>query len=200
VWQYDIYDWSESNVSRRLSTLLLLTLALVRPVSADDLTLLGEWVLNAELSQEQQPKKKSGGGGGFSPNVSVGGIYIPLPGGGGESGGTPIKTPDAAYAKTVTISREDDDIVVHYHKLGKDTYVEGNIQGTKTRWSTRKLTSSFKTTSTSVKESFEVEDDGRLHVTIKINPKSGSTRTFKRVFERTDTNSTRADDGSPKES
>lgn len=173
-------------MTRATLAISLFCLAFAIPaVAEDDPAFVGQWVLNAELSEEKQPKKKSGGGSGFRPSVSIGGIYVPVPGGGDSGGGTPIKTPDAVYAKQITIARLDaKTVVVKYHKLGVDTYVAGNVQGTKTRWSDDKLTSSYKATSASVNESFEVEDDGRLHITIKVNPKSGSTRTFKRVFER----------------
>lgn len=171
---------------RSLPVIIVLAFAFDVPSYAEGRpAFLGQWVLNAELSEAEQPKKKSrSGGSGFRPNVSVGGIFLPVPGSGGESGGAPIKTPDAVYAKSITVYQEDDGIVVDYNKLGQDKYVAGNVQGTKTRWSDRKLTSSFKTTSASVREQFEVKDDGRLYITIKVNPKSGSTRTFKRVFDR----------------
>ena len=170
----------------RISTIIILAAMTISAATGaeEPPDFIGQWVVNTELSEQEQPKKKKSGGGGFFPNLSVGGIYVPLPGSGGEGGGTPIKTPDAVYAKQVTISQQDKNILVKYHKLGEATYVAGNIQGTKTRWNQTKLTSGFSATSASVKETFEVKRDGRLYITVKINPKSGATRTFKRVFDR----------------
>ena len=57
------------------------------PYSASANTLLGNWVLNQELSRELQPantnqKKNPFGGLSGSPSVVLGGIPIPIPGSG----------------------------------------------------------------------------------------------------------------------
>ena len=56
----------------------------------------------------------------------------------------------------------------------------------KKKWSSRKLSSSYVSTSRKVSMTYEIRKDDRLLVSVKLNPKKGPTREFKRVFERAD--------------
>ena len=65
-----------------------------------------------------------------------------------------------------------------------DTLKRGNDQGLVSRWSARKLTTRYETTSRKVSQVYQVRRDGTLLVTVKLNPKRGPTVVHKRVFER----------------
>ena len=62
--------------SRPLGRLLAMLLIIACPTvaaAAEPADLLGDWVLNSELTHEMQPKQSGGGGGGFgTPSISVG--------------------------------------------------------------------------------------------------------------------------------
>ena len=53
-----------------------------------------------------------------------------------------------------------------------------------TSFSQRKLTSKYQTTTRKVSKTFEMRSDGRLLVTVKLNPNQGKTIVHKRVFDR----------------
>ena len=61
---------------------------------------------------------------------------------------------------------------------------KGNVQGTKTRWNQRKLTTRYATTSRKVSRTFEIQQDGRLLVTVKLDPNRAKAAVHKRVFDR----------------
>ena len=98
--------------------------------------LTGVWVLNADASQELVRKKKTGEGlGGLRSSVSVGGIGIPLPGGGqaAATSGTKLKDPDVLFCQQLEISVVDEVVVVSYQGLGEDRMKPGKHQGKKVR-------------------------------------------------------------------
>ena len=47
------------------------------------------------------------------------------------------------------------------------------------------LSTDYESTSRKVTRTLEIQKDGRLLMSVKINPKKGKTRRFKRVFDRT---------------
>lgn len=173
------------------STALALVIALsgagVAHGAAPPEWLLGDWVLNNELTQAEQAKvkNKSGGtGGGFSSSVSIGGI--PLPGSGSAQsgpGGT-AKDPEVLRCREMTISSQGEGLLFDFKDAGKELMKRGNNKGRVTKWNKRKLTSRYETTSRKVDRQFEVADDGRILVTVKIKPNRSARITQKRVFER----------------
>jgi hypothetical protein len=167
---------------------LLIALCWVTPAEAADppAWLLGDWVLNNELTAAAQVKKKDGGGfGNLSSSVSVGGI--PLPSGSGSAqqgpGGTP-RDPDVLRCREMTVSAQGEDLLFEFAGAGTELMQRGNNQGRVSKWNRRKLTSRYETTSRKVQRIFEAGDDGTLIVTVKIKPKQAARITQKRIFQR----------------
>jgi hypothetical protein len=163
--------------------------AAAAPAAADSPGLIGEWTLNNELTIEVQPEGKEthrfSGNGSVRPSVSVGGI--PIPTGGGtqrEYSTSPSSDPKVLSCTELAIEHLGDDIRLTYQGVGSETLKPGKVQGTRTRISQTRLTSQYATTTRKVSKTFELRDDGRLLVTVKLNPNRGATVVHKRVFDR----------------
>jgi hypothetical protein len=170
-----------------LPTLLVIT---TLPAFASGSALEGRWVINHDLTSEIRPDNLDGdmfGGFEFDPHFSIAGI--PLPTGTSqpapETNGSP-KNPDILQTQEVIIQEVDDWMMFTFTGVGKEKLKKGKYRGTKTRWSDNKLTSSYESTSRKVSMVYEIRKDGRLMVSVKLNPRKGSTRQFKRVFDRAD--------------
>ncbi|MDH3642325.1 MAG: hypothetical protein OES38_09530 [Gammaproteobacteria bacterium] len=171
-----------------LSSLTIIIALVGGWASADSPGLIGDWRLNNELTSEVQPRGKdthSGGLNSVRPSISVGGIPLPTGGGSqGEFSNAPAHDPKVLRCAELTIEHEGEAIRFTYQGAGGETLKPGNVQGTRTRIADRKLTSSYQTTTRKVSKTFELRDDGRLLVTVKLNPKRGATVVHKRVFDR----------------
>ena len=173
----------------RALTLCALTLAAAAGAAAAESPLLGRWTLNHELTREAQPEgpkqRKSLGSNLPRTSVSVGGVPLPTPG-----STTPMpaagmaKDPHILHAADLTIEPAGDALTLDYGGGRIDTFKRGNDQGLVSRWSARKLTTRYETTSRKVSQVYEVQRDGRLLVTVKLNPNQGPTLVHKRVFDR----------------
>ena len=168
-----------------ISTLLLVA---GTQAAAEATGLFGRWQLNNELSTDVQD---TGGGidlsgANVSTSVSVGGI--PIPTGGSrppsEISKLPSKDPDVLRCAELTIEPVGEDVLLTYVGVGSETLSKGNVQGTKTRWNQRKLTTRYATTSRKVSRTFEIQQDGRLLVTVKLDPNRAKAAVHKRVFDR----------------
>lgn len=150
--------------------------------------LLGDWVLNSEMTHELQPEVSSGGGGGGfgTPTISVGGVGIPLPGGSSNAGGGGgARDPRVLRCDAMTVSMDEADVHFAYAGSGEETMKAGNDQGRKTSWNNRnKLTQKYTTTTRTVTKSYQLDEAGFLVVKVKINPKGSKAATHVRVFER----------------
>lgn len=148
--------------------------------------LLGDWVLNSELTHELQPKQSGGGtSGGFgSPTISVGGVGIPLPGGSRAAPSGGARDPRVLRCDAMTVTLIDENVHFTYQGVGEETMKPGNDQGRRTTWRRDALTQKYTTTSRTVRKSYELDKDGRLIVKVKISPKGAKSATLVRVFER----------------
>ena len=166
----------------------LMLMVILAPSFAAAATLTGSWTYNNDLSTESQPKAAKGSVfGGFSGGVVVAGLPIPIPGGSqGQATTSSPKDPDALYAQTMTIEEYEDRIVVIYGNLGTREFVPGKHLGRKTKWNGKKLSESYETTTRRVRQTYELNRDGRMLVTVKISPNGAKNRTYKRVFDRAD--------------
>lgn len=173
----------------QLRWLLALFVAAV-PVAAlgkgEPTALLGEWVLNSELTHELQPKQSGGGGGGFgTPTISIGGVGVPLPGGSSSAAGSgTARDPGVLRCDAMTISMAAEDVHFAYNGSGEETMKPGNDHGRKTSWNRTRLTQKYSTNVRKVSKTYELDADGRLIVRVKINPKGAKSATHVRVFER----------------
>lgn len=167
----------------------LLSGLLPHAVTAD--TLLGNWVLNQELSRELQPantnqKKSMFGGLQGSPSIVVGGIPIPIPGSSSskEVSTGSVRDPQVLRCAEMTIELVGEDILFTYVGVGTEQLKQGNYRGTKTTYKSKKLTSRYETTSRTVSKTFELTKEGRLHATVRLKPNKGKTLVYHRVFDR----------------
>lgn len=152
--------------------------------------LLGAWVLNNDLTVAAQSKKRSGGApsfGGISSSVSVGGVFVPIPGGGSQaSTGGSARDPQVLRCTELQVEMKGDNVHFTYAGVGAETMKPGDNQGRVTRWSRKKLTSKYETTSRKVSKTYALQKDGTLLVTVKIRPKQAAAIVQKRVFQRPD--------------
>ncbi|MFP6815404.1 MAG: hypothetical protein VB948_07640 [Pseudomonadales bacterium] len=181
-----------NNVVTRTLTIaavgLVVTL-LIGTAAADSPGLIGSWTLNNELTLEVQPEGKQtsrwGGNSSVRPTISVGGMPIPTGGSSqGQYSSAPTRDPKVLSCAELGIEHVGDDVHLTYVGVGSETLTPGNVQGTRTSFSQRKLTSRYETTTRKVSKTFELRKDGRLLVTVKLNPKQGATVVHKRVFDR----------------
>lgn len=171
------------------ATLFACALSLVTPSGwAQPEALFGTWRLNNELTTDVQDSRSGPdlSMGNVSTSVSVGGI--PLPTGRNnppaEYATLPSKDPDVLRASELTIEPLADAVQLTYRGVGSETLSKGNVQGTRTRWSKSKLTTRYATTSRKVSRTFALRDDGRLLVTVKLNPNRAKAAVHKRIFDR----------------
>ena len=168
--------------------LTLLALGLASYGVAESPGLIGNWTLNNDLTREVQPAGKEThrmSGTSVRPSISVGGMPLPTGGGAqGEYSSAPSRDPKVLSCSELGIEHVGDDIMLTYLGVGSETLSPGNVQGTRTSFSQRKLTSKYQTTTRKVSKTFEMRSDGRLLVTVKLNPNQGKTIVHKRVFDR----------------
>jgi hypothetical protein len=164
----------------------LIAFAAAADIFAAESELAGRWILNDELTREVQPddpKQRDLLGNLPRASVSVGGV--PLPTGGGQP--PPVagsaRNPGVLETAHLTIEPVGDQLRLIYAGGTGDTLKAGNDQGLISRWNRRKLTSHYETTSRKVSQVYEVRRDGRLLVTVKLNPNRGPTLVHKRVFD-----------------
>lgn len=174
-----------------MSTLvrLIAALSLLHVVAAHaaDSELFGRWIINAELSHEAQPtgpKQSTWMSKLPQTSVSVGGMPLPstgpdaLPSAPGSA-----RDPRVLRCSELRIEPQGDDLQLGYD-VGSDTLKRGEDQGLVSRWGRRKLTTRYETSSRKVSQVYEVRRDGRLLVTVKLNPNDGPAIVYKRVFDR----------------
>jgi hypothetical protein len=177
------------NTRLLLCIVAVMLLAVAAPALSKPSKLEGRWVLNEELTSQVQPDntpRKSALDRMPRPTISVGGM--PLPGTGRESPPAPAGSaadPKVLRSTELVIEPAGDTLTLRYAQ-GSDTLTRGNQQGLVTRWNERKLSTGYETLSRKVTATYEVRNDGRLLVTVKLNPNQGNSMIHKRVFERAD--------------
>ena len=160
--------------------------------AADTTDMTGKWVLNQELTEAAQPKnreKKGLGNVSIRPVISVGGYGFPIPGLPGSKSGTPpvkgaAKNPNVLYADTIDIQVIDGNIVLDFNEVGTTELKPGKDHGTRTRWTGRKLTSKYQSTSRKVSQEYAMKGDELLVVTVRIKPGGSSKKVYKKIFQR----------------
>jgi hypothetical protein len=152
--------------------------------------LLAGWVLNNDLTVAAQSKKRSGGApsfGGISSSVSIGGVFVPIPGSGSQaSTGGSARDPQVLRCTELHVEMKGENVHFNYTGVGAETMKPGNNQGRVTRWNRKKLTSKYETTTRKVSKTYALQKDGTLLVTVKISPKQAAAIVQKRVFQRAD--------------
>jgi hypothetical protein len=172
------------------SALIALTVAaLGLPGLAAAEGLAGRWRINDALTRELQPAQKgstSSTSGIGQPMIVVGGMPVPVPGTSAPQPGLGGASPDPMVLRSteLSVTPQGEELLLEFPGVGSERLRRGNVQGLKSRWNDRKLTTGYETTTRKVDQTWEVDRDGRLIVTVKLNPNHGKTQTHKRVFDR----------------
>lgn len=151
--------------------------------------LAGHWVLNHERTAELQPDgpaRREFLSRVPRTSVSVGGVPLPRSGGQLPSVAGSARDPRVLATPTLTIEPAPERLTLIYAGGVREQLARGNDQGLISRWSGRKLTSRYQTTSRKVSQVYQVQRDGSLLVTVKLNPDEGPTLIHKRLFEPAD--------------
>ncbi len=168
---------------------LLLCLFSAPLAIAEALDFIGNWKLNPERTEELRAETDTaspldGLGGSVRTGVSVGGVYVPV---GVPGADVPVGdpgNPKMLRCQAFTIERQGDALLLTYEGVGSELFRPGAYRGTRSQWSRRKLTSNYESSTRKVKRTLEVDRNGRLVMSVVINPKRGKTKRFKRVFDR----------------
>lgn len=153
--------------------------------------LAGQWSLNQERTVEVQPravKQRDPLGGLSRPAVSVGGIPLPTPGSTElPSTSGSARDPRVLHTASLAIEPGEDELTLVYAGGQRETLERGDDQGLISHWSADELTSRYETTSREVRQTYQVQRDGSLLVTVRLDPNQGPAVVHKRVFDRADT-------------
>jgi hypothetical protein len=153
--------------------------------------LLGEWVINHELTDAIAPEFKDAnlfsGMGNGRVSVSVMGIPIPRAETQPAAPSGALKDPDVLSCNEMRIEHIGDELQLTYKGVGTEVLKQGDYRGRQTRWTARSISQRYESTSRKVTKEWELRRDGRLLVTVEINPTKDKKRTYKRVFERPST-------------
>ncbi len=173
-------------IHRAFATVLCLGLASF--ANADGLDLVGAWRLNVERTEAVQPDNSKtswweGLDGRVSTSVTVGGVPVPVGGPGQQAQTGNPANPKMLRCQSFTIEHLDEGLLLTYAGVGSETLKPGSYRGMRSQWTSRKLTSNYESTTRRVQRTLQVGGDGRLLMSVTINPRRGKTKRFKRVFD-----------------
>ena len=168
-----------------------ITLFTVPNVANGKPSLVGDWQLNRDLTEERRPKvrKATPSRSGFGTNVAVGagGVLMPVPKrqGGPSAGGATANLPKILACQELSLKQRGSDVVVTCPQmLEPRKFVIGKVHGRTVRWSNRKLTEKYASTSRRVTHQFNLERSGVMEVKITVKPKGAKRLTYILVFDR----------------
>ena len=183
-----------TNLQFKLAATLVFTCVMslfaVPAVAKERPSLVGDWQLNRDLTEERRPKvkKTQPSRSGFGSNVAVGagGVLMPVPKrqGGPSAGGATANLPKILACQELTLVQQGSDIVVTCPQmLEPRKFVIGKIHGRTVRWSNRKLTEKYSSTSRRVTHEFNLERSGVMEIKITVKPKGAKRLTYILVFD-----------------
>ena len=160
-------------------------------VAKEKQTLIGDWTLNRDLTEERRPKlpKAKSSRSGFGTNVAVGagGVLMPVPNRttGPSAAGATGNLPKILACQQLSLTRQGSNIVVTCPQmLEPREFVIGRIHGRTAKWSNRKLTEKYASTSRRVTHTFILERSGVMEIEITVKPKRAKKLTYIMVFDR----------------
>ena len=150
----------------------------------------GHWEVNYEETDKVTETYEEGSGIGKrnpfgNASVNVGGL--PLPSLGGRippQSNMPSKDPAVMRTNTMSISTEGNKIELTYDEDRGETIRKGHYRGRDTTLKKREFKQKYKTPDRRVTKTWTLREDGRLLVSVKLNPTKDRARTFNRVFDR----------------
>jgi hypothetical protein len=95
-----------------------------------------------------------------------------------------VRDPDVLYCKIMSLENIGGIIRVSYGTLSSSEFVPGRHRGRVTRWTGKKLTQSYETTTRKVTQTYQLQKNDNLLVTVKIKSRQAPTRVYKRIFDR----------------
>ena len=98
----------------------------------------------------------------------------------------PSKDPAVMRCNVMSIETDGDRIKLTYDEDGRETIRKGHYRGRDTKVKKKEFQQKYKTPDRKVTKTWSVRDDGRLLVSVKLNPTRDRARTFNRVFDRVD--------------
>ncbi len=150
----------------------------------------GKWRINHEETDKVAIKYKDGSGvqgngSRIKPTIDVG-LGLPLP---QRIKQPPMSTlaasdPDVLRCTTMEIASAGKKIRLDYDQAKKETLVKGDYRGRTTSINKKRIQQKYKTTERRVTKTWSIREDGRLLVSVKINPSNDKARTYNRVFDR----------------
>ncbi len=169
----------------RTFTLLLLSLFAINAYGASPFE--GAWRINYEETDKVAVKYKDGSGmkgSNFKPQVTI--MGMPLPGQSRPRSNSRLsaKNPKVLRCTTMDITVDGKQIDLDYDAEGKETLRKGHYRGRDTEITKKRIRQKYETGERKVTKTWSMRDDGRLFVSVKINPKGDKARTYNRVFDR----------------
>jgi hypothetical protein len=167
---------------------IILLLALVTPIAfATASPLEGHWRINLEETDKVAVKFKEGSGmsgNNFKPSISVMGLPMPKSYRQSPMSNLAAKDPKVLRCTDMQITIEKTKVELTYDSTNNERLVKGEYRGRTSKWSKNKLEQRYKTPERSVRKTWTIRDDGRLLVSVKLNPRGDKARTYNRVFDR----------------
>ncbi|MEM7098827.1 MAG: hypothetical protein AAF541_11255 [Pseudomonadota bacterium] len=151
----------------------------------------GHWAINHEETDKVAVKYKDGSGvntgSQFKPQVHIG-MGLPLPRRFKQAPMSNLSPKDPAVLRcsSMEISTAGKKTKLVYDTAENETLVTGHYRGRDTKKKKKKIEQKYKTPDRKVTKSWTLRDDGRLLVSVKLNPTNDRARTFNRVFDRVD--------------
>ncbi len=147
----------------------------------------GHWRINLEETDKVAVKFKEGSGvsgGNFKPSISVMGLPLPKSYRQSPMSNLAAKDPKVLRCTDMQIAVDKKNIALIYDSADKEKLVKGEYRGRTSKWSKKKIEQKYKTSERSVRKTWTLRDDGRLMVSVKLNPRGDKARTYNRVFDR----------------
>ena len=152
------------------------------PISAYE----GAWVINqTETAALREPYKDNSRrrGSKFKSQVSVGGLPMPKSNSQRAMSRLTAQSPMVLRSTRMIIEFEGDQINIQYPSIGKETLYKGEYRGRKTKWSSKQIKQTYKTTERRVTKTWSINKEGLLLVVVKIKPNESKQIITKVVFD-----------------
>ena len=85
---------------------------------------------------------------------------------------------------SMVIQFQNDLVKIEYPEIGEERLHKGEYRGRKTKWSTKQIKQTYKTTERRVTKTWSINAQGRLLVVVKIKPNEAKQVLTKMVFDR----------------
>ena len=147
----------------------------------------GAWRINLEETDKviEKFEEDSGlSGNGINTSVSIMGLPLPSRYRQSSMSSLPAKDPKVLLCTDTEIQVDDQRVLFIYDGNEEEILRKGDYRGRQSKWSKKKIEQKYKTPERSVRKTWTLRKDGRLLVSVKIDPRNYKARTYNRVFDR----------------